>query len=99
MGGEDQPPSAGSGCTTTPPLTRLAVVASIPLRWWRPEDRLVIIPKQSMWTLMIWLFQLQSWSHPSVTYASLVVAAIPTMLIFLFCQKLMMRGIIVPSEK
>ena len=60
---------------------------------------LVIIPKQSMWTLMIWLFQLQSWSHPSVTYASLVVAAIPTMLIFLFCQKLMMRGIIVPSEK
>ena len=36
--------------------------------------------------------------YPAVTYASLVVAAIPTMLIFLFCQKLMMRGIIVPSD-
>lgn len=59
---------------------------------------LVIIPKESMWTLMIWLYQLQSWSHPAVTYASLVIAAVPTMLIFLFCQELIMRGIIVPSE-
>ncbi|MAE64982.1 MAG: hypothetical protein CMJ18_11995 [Phycisphaeraceae bacterium] len=60
---------------------------------------LVIIPDPEMWTIMIWLYQLQSHSHPSLVYASLVVAAIPTMLIFLFCQKIIMRGIVVPVER
>jgi ABC-type glycerol-3-phosphate transport system permease component len=32
-------------------------------------------------------------------YASLIMAAIPTGLIFLFCQNIIMRGIVVPSEK
>lgn len=60
---------------------------------------LVIIPDQSMWTIMVWLFQLQNESHPTVVYASLIIAAIPTFLIFLFCQNLIMRGIVVPTEK
>lgn len=60
---------------------------------------LVIIPDQDMWTIMIWLFQLQSRSHPTLIYASLVIAAIPTLIIFLFCQNLIIRGIVVPSEK
>lgn len=60
---------------------------------------LVIIPDSRMWTMMVWLFQLQSASHPSVMYASLVVAAIPTFLVFLFAQNLIMQGIVVPTEK
>ena len=60
---------------------------------------LVIIPDSRMWTLMVWLFQLQNWSHPSVVYASLVIAAVPTMVIFLLCQNLIMRGIVVPTDK
>lgn len=60
---------------------------------------LVIIPDQDMWTIMVWLFQLQSYSHSTVVYASLVIAAIPTLLIFLFCQNIIMRGIVVPVEK
>lgn len=60
---------------------------------------LIIIPDQKMWTLMVWIFQLQSQSHPSVVYASLVIAAIPTFAMFVFCQKIIMRGIVVPSEK
>jgi multiple sugar transport system permease protein len=32
---------------------------------------LVIIPDQDMWTIMVWLFQLQQRVHPSVVYASL----------------------------
>lgn len=60
---------------------------------------LVIIPDPDMWTIMVWLFQLQSQVHPSVVYASLVLAAIPTFLVFLFCQNLIMRGIVVPTEK
>jgi multiple sugar transport system permease protein len=60
---------------------------------------LVIIPDSRMWTMMVWLFQLQSGSHPSVVYASLVVAAVPTFSVFLFAQKLILRGIVVPTEK
>jgi multiple sugar transport system permease protein len=60
---------------------------------------LVIIPDPDMWTIMVWLFQLQSQVHPTVVYASLVIAAIPTFAVFLFCQNLIMRGIVVPVEK
>ncbi len=60
---------------------------------------LIIIPDQKMWTLMVWIFQLQSEAHQSVVYASLVVAAIPTFLVFVFCQNIILRGIVVPTEK
>ena len=60
---------------------------------------LIIIPDPSMWTLMVWIYQLQSQAHPSVVYASLVLTAIPTFLIFVFCQRIIMRGIVVPTEK
>ena len=60
---------------------------------------LIIIPDQSMWTLMVWIFQLQSQAHPGVVYASLVIAAIPTLLIFTLCQNIIIRGIVVPTEK
>ncbi len=54
---------------------------------------------QKMWTMMVWLYQLQQNSGQAVMYASLVIAAIPTFVIFLFCQNIIMRGIVVPSEK
>ncbi|MFA6929312.1 MAG: carbohydrate ABC transporter permease [Lentisphaeria bacterium] len=54
---------------------------------------------QKMWTMMVWLYQLQQSSGQAVMYASLVIAAIPTFFIFLFCQNIIMRGIVVPSEK
>ena len=60
---------------------------------------LIIIPDQKMWTIMVWIFQLQSGSHQSVVYASLVIAAVPTFIMFLLCQGVIMRGIIVPVEK
>ena len=60
---------------------------------------LIIIPDQEMWTLMVWIFQLQLRAHETVVYASLVIAAIPTFLIFVFCQGIIMRGIVIPQEK
>lgn len=59
----------------------------------------VVCQDPKMWTLMVWLYQLQQRSGQAVMYASLIIAAIPTFLIFLFCQNLIMRGIVVPSEK
>jgi len=54
---------------------------------------------QSMWTLMVWLFKLQQTSHMSVTFAALIVAAVPTLIVFILSQNVIMRGIIVPQEK
>ncbi|MFH1477852.1 MAG: ABC transporter permease subunit [Verrucomicrobiota bacterium] len=59
----------------------------------------VVCQDEKMWTLMVWLYQLQQISGQSVMYASLIIAAIPTFIIFLFCQNIIMRGIVVPSEK
>ena len=59
----------------------------------------VVCQDEKMWTLMVWLYQLQQIRGQSVMYASLIIAAIPTFLIFLFCQNIIMRGIVVPSEK
>lgn len=60
---------------------------------------LVTVPDQRMWTLMVWIFQLRSQAHQAVMYASLVLAAIPTVLVFIICQNLILRGIIVPTER
>ena len=60
---------------------------------------LLFCQDQGMWTLMVWLYQLQAKSGQAVMYAALIVAAIPTFIIFAFCQNVIMRGIVVPVEK
>jgi len=60
---------------------------------------LLICQDEAMWTMMVWLYQLQMRSGPGVVYASLLIAAIPTLIIFIFCQNIIMRGIVVPVEK
>jgi ABC-type glycerol-3-phosphate transport system permease component len=60
---------------------------------------LLICQDQDMWTLMPWLFQLQQHATQGVIFASLLIAAVPTFLIFVFCQNIIMRGIVVPVEK
>jgi multiple sugar transport system permease protein len=60
---------------------------------------LLICQDQRMWTITVWLFQLQSSSSVGVVYASLVLASIPTLAVFMICQNVIMRGIVVPVEK
>ena len=60
---------------------------------------LLICQDQKMWTLMPWLYQLQQHSGQGVVFASLLIAAIPTFVIFALCQNIIMRGIVVPVEK
>ena len=60
---------------------------------------LLICQDPKMWTLMVWLYQLQQRSGPGVVQASLLLAALPTLAIFLACQRVLLRGIVVPVEK
>jgi ABC-type glycerol-3-phosphate transport system permease component len=60
---------------------------------------LLICQDNKMWTLMVWLYELQRDSGQGVIYASLIVAAVPIFLMFALCQNIIMRGIVVPVEK
>src|SRR5262249_20975619 len=60
---------------------------------------LLVCQKESMWTLMVYVYQLQQFYGAPIIFAALVVAAIPTLLVFVFCQNIIMRGIVVPVEK
>ena len=60
---------------------------------------LIIIPDRAMWTLMIWIFQLQIRAPQAVIYTSVIIVAIPTFIVFIFCQNIIIRGIVVPVEK
>ena len=59
----------------------------------------VLCQDKDMWTLAVWLYQLQQFSSQGVVHASLMVAAIPTLAVFTLCQRMIMRGIVVPTEK
>ena len=54
-----------------------------------------------LWTLMVWLFQFQSLhaDKPWVGMAAMTLASIPTFLVFVFCQRIIMKGVILPSMK
>ena len=60
---------------------------------------MLVCQDQKMWTIMVWLYQLQTTAPPYITMAALTVAAIPTLLVFIFAQNVIMRGIIIPSFK
>jgi len=60
---------------------------------------LVVCQSPQKWTLMVWLYQFQQIWAPDAVMAALVMAAIPTLVIFILAQKVIMRGIIVPSFK
>jgi ABC-type glycerol-3-phosphate transport system permease component len=60
---------------------------------------LLVCQDPRMWTLMVWLYELQITNPQYIMMAALAVAAIPTLLVFVFAQNVIMRGIILPSYK
>lgn len=60
---------------------------------------LLVCPEESMHVLAVWLHQFQTEAGKPAVYASILVTSIPTLLIFLFTQRTIMRGIAVPAEK
>ncbi|MGC4044652.1 MAG: ABC transporter permease subunit [Armatimonas sp.] len=60
---------------------------------------LVVCQDERMWTLMVWLYNLQATAPQYVIMAALTLAALPTLLVFLAAQKVILRGIVLPSFK
>ena len=61
----------------------------------------LVCQDRSMWTIMVWMYQYQQAASdfPYMVAAAFVIASIPTLLVFVFCQKIILRGIIIPSMK
>jgi ABC-type glycerol-3-phosphate transport system permease component len=60
---------------------------------------LLICQDERMWTLMVWIYQLQERSGIGVIHASLLIAAVPMLIIYLLCQRVILRGLVIPIER
>lgn len=61
---------------------------------------MTICQDNQMWTLMVWLYELQSSGAPMfVMMAALTLASLPTLLVFVLAQNVILRGLILPSFK
>jgi ABC-type glycerol-3-phosphate transport system permease component len=56
-----------------------------------------ICPKEEMWTMMVWLYQLTTMQPPGVQMAALVIAALPTLVVFTVVQNIILKGIVLPT--
>lgn len=59
----------------------------------------LVAQDQRIWTLMVWIYQLQLTAPKAVIMAALTLAAIPTLVVFLLAQNVIMRGIVLPGER
>ncbi|MCD8480638.1 MAG: hypothetical protein LRZ88_10795 [Candidatus Cloacimonetes bacterium] len=59
----------------------------------------IVCQDRSMWTLMVHIYELMQRASPGVGYAALVIAAVPTLGIFIFFQNIIIKGIVIPMEK
>ena len=60
---------------------------------------LIVCPDPKMHVLAVWLQQFQLEASGTAVFASIMIASFPSLLIFIFAQRTIMRGIAVPSEK
>lgn len=59
----------------------------------------LVAQDQRMWTLMVFIYQLQQVAPKAVIMAALTLAAVPTLIVFLLAQKVILRGIVLPGER
>lgn len=59
----------------------------------------LVAQDQKMWTLMVWIYQLQNTAPKAVMMAAVTLAALPTIVVFLLAQRVIMRGIVLPGER
>lgn len=65
------------------------------------EWAFLVCQEETHWTLAVWMYQMsQTFAHqPWCVMAGFVLVSIPTALVFLLCQKVILRGIVIPSMK
>lgn len=59
----------------------------------------LVAQSRDMWTLSVFIYQLQGYAPKAVMMAAITLAALPTLIVFLFAQRVIMRGIVLPGER
>ncbi len=59
----------------------------------------LVAQDQKVWTLMVFIYQLQGSAPKAVMMAALTLAALPTLLVFLLAQRVILKGIVLPGER
>lgn len=59
----------------------------------------LVAQDRRIWTLMVYIYQLQQTAPKPVIMAATTIAAVPTLIVFLMAQKVIMRGIVLPGER
>lgn len=66
------------------------------------EWAFLVCSKESHWTLAVWMYHMTTdtfVNQPWCVMAGFVLVSIPTAAVFLLCQKVILRGIVLPSMK
>ncbi len=85
--------------TLSKPILAVMVLGAFSAAYGAFFYALILAPNPKMWTIMVYIYQLQMTVGAPVVYASLILTAIPTLLVFIFCQNMILRGIVVPTDK
>ncbi len=59
----------------------------------------LVAQNREMWTLMVFIYQLQNYAPKPTVMAAVTIAALPTLVVFLMAQRVIMRGIVLPGER
>ena len=65
------------------------------------EWAIIVCQDPRLWTLSVWTYQFYQTmgSNPAMVMAAFIINSIPVLIIFLLCQKIILRGIILPALK
>jgi len=85
------------------PLTKpvLAVIAlgAFTLAYGQFMWAFIVCQNPKYWTIMVFLYQFQQDYAVPLVMAGLVLASVPTLIVFIAAQKVILRGIVVPQMK
>ena len=62
---------------------------------------IIVCQDPKMWTVAVWTYQFYQTlgGQPYIVMAAFIVNSVPVLIVFLFCQKIILRGIILPQMK
>ncbi len=85
----------------TTPILAVNALTSFVAAYNSWEWAFLVCQKESGWTLAVWLYQMSInyAGQPWCVMAGFVLVSIPTAAVFLLCQKVILRGIVLPSMK
>ncbi len=65
------------------------------------EWAIIVCQDRAMWTISVWTYQLSQTlgGTPWLIMAAFIVNSLPVLIVFLACQKIILRGIILPQMK